>query len=177
MPKTSFFTPRSGDYAKVTVIDRGMTKALETYYSLDKSFTKVGFPEEGSPGKATRKGSGHGEFPDMEEVAFVASIHEYGAPKRNIPQRSFFRPALDENMGKFKELQTVLLRNVIDGKLPVKTGLGQLGEFMVGRIKNRIRTGVYTPLRPSTIARKHSDKPLIDRAQMINSVTHIEYAR
>lgn len=159
------------------VRDFGFQRAIDAQASLARSHSKVGFPTELAVKKGTRKGSGHKPLGTMADVAYIASIHEFGLPSRNIPQRSFFRPAIEENKVKFAELQKKLLGQVLDGKLAVMQGLGLLGEFMVARIKDRIRKGQYAPLSPKTIARKRSDKPLIDTAQMINSVQHIEYVR
>ena len=45
-----------------------------------------------------------GVFNGPEERAYIALIHEYGAPKRNIPERSFMRSAYNENKDKMNKI-------------------------------------------------------------------------
>ena len=44
-----------------------------------------------------------GVFDGPEKRAFIAMIHEYGAPAANIPERSFMRSAVEENRKGFKK--------------------------------------------------------------------------
>jgi hypothetical protein len=154
------------------LIDRGFTAEVDRYYSLDKSYVVAGFPASEAPGKTNRKGSGHEPAKSMDEIVQIAGVHEFGSPAQGIPQRSFFRPALDKAMPAVGVMKPRLLNQILDGKRTIRSGLGVIGEFLVSKIKNEIRTGTFAPLKPSTIARKGSDKPLIDTAQMINSVSY-----
>jgi hypothetical protein len=40
-------------------------------------------------------------------------------------------------------------------------------------VKNKVVTGPFEPNKPATIARKGSDRPLIDTAQLLNSITYV----
>jgi hypothetical protein len=51
--------------------------------------------------------------------------------------------------------------------------LGQMGNFLVGAVRKQIRNGHFVPLKPATIRRKGSSKPLIDTGQMMNGVTYV----
>ncbi len=44
-----------------------------------------------------------GVFDGPEKRAYIAMIHEYGAPAANIPERSFMRSAVEENRKGFKK--------------------------------------------------------------------------
>ncbi|RLI81339.1 hypothetical protein DRP04_06355 [Archaeoglobales archaeon] len=48
------------------------------------------------------------------------------------------------------------------------------GAFLEGKVKETIQQGRqdWPPLKPSTIKRKGSDKPLIDTGKLLNSITH-----
>jgi len=164
--------------AKITtrMIDRRYKAEIDRYYALDKSFVVAGFPATETPGNAVKKGSGHEPATEMAKVVEIAAIHEFGCPARNIPQRSFFRPAIDKASPSVRDMKPVLLNKILDGKMTIRTGLSVIGEFVVSKIKNEIRTGTFAPLAPSTIARKGSDKPLIDTAQMINSISYVTHA-
>ena len=41
---------------------------------------------------------------------------------------------------------------------------------MKEKIQDKIRSGDFKPLKPETIRRKGSSKPLIDKGQMVNSI-------
>lgn len=145
---------------------------------LHGSYTKVGYPEDAKKlGAASKTGSGHAPYPDMEEVAFVASIHEFGAPGAGIPARPFLRPAFDENRDKIQRVQERALKMVLDSRLTVRQGLGLIGEAGVALVKRQIRKVKEPPLQPATIARKGSSQPLIDTGQMLNSTTHVEVVK
>lgn len=45
-----------------------------------------------------------GVFNGPEDRAYIALIHEYGAPSRNIPERSFMRSAFNENNEKMNKI-------------------------------------------------------------------------
>ncbi len=44
------------------------------------------------------------------------------------------------------------------------------GEFLVGAVVNKILTGPFTPNAPSTIKRKKSSKPLLDKGDLVGSI-------
>jgi hypothetical protein len=107
-------------------------------------------------------------------VLNIAAVHEFGAPKRNIPMRSFMRTALDENRNNIEHLMEVEYKQAALGRLTLEQAIGRVGEAMVNAIKNKIRQGPFEPLAESTIRAKKSSKPLIDTAQMLNSIQHVE---
>lgn len=75
-----------------------------------------------------------------------------------------------------RELQSItaeLLRRIYAGRILPSKALTQLGVFWEGKIKQTFRDGVFAPLRPATIARKGSSKPLIDSGQLRQSVTSV----
>lgn len=158
--------------SRVIVRDLGWNEVIREINRMDKSFTKVGFPSEGS---VDNRGSEEA-YADMSEVATVASVHEFGAPERNIPERSFLRSAVDENRERLAKVQTREAGLVMDGKRTVEVALGRIGEFMKGRVQAKITSGPFEPLAPQTIAARvrPSEKPLIDTASMRQTVQHVE---
>jgi hypothetical protein len=89
-----------------------------------------------------------------------------------IPERSFIRSTIDEHAEQYHELVKKLAGMVIDGKMMTRQALGLLGARVVADIKRRIQRGIDPPLKQATIDRKHSSKPLIDKGQLLNSITH-----
>ena len=106
----------------------------------------------------------------------LATIHEFGAPAANIPQRSFVRATGDANAAKYARLQTNIVRRL--GKRPravdVKRELFVLGEIVRADMIGLIRARIPPTLKPATIARKFGeDVPLIDTGQLINSIRSV----
>jgi hypothetical protein len=107
-----------------------------------------------------------------QSVADIASIHEFGAPQANVPQRSFVRAWFDEASAS-GELMTTLkaeLASVVEGKRTLKQALERSALRFEGSVKERIRRHIPPPLKPATIKRKGSSTPLIDRGVLRNSV-------
>lgn len=104
-------------------------------------------------------------------VLFVATIHEFGAPRAKIPARSFVRAYVDENSSKIKALQSKLFVDVLAGKLTPDAALDRIGAVVAAGMQARISRGIDPPLSPKTIARKGSSKPLINTGQLRSSIT------
>ena len=165
--------PRVRSTKNVIVKDLGLGRILQELNKADHSFTKIGFPAEGEVGEQTRGGSEHEPAIEISEVAEVAIYHEFGTV--HIPSRAFVRPSFDENISENDRLRDKLYKKIVDGKMTTKQALGLIGEFNVGKMKRKIRSIKSPPLKPATIRRKKGAKqPLIDTAQMINSVQHVE---
>lgn len=132
--------------------------------ALNGSHVLVGFPQ-GDPKQARAEGT--------MTNASLAAVHNYGSPEQHIPPRPFMNEAMEngDNRRKVKILMLGGLRRMLVGRETMRGMLGKAGEFMVGAIKDSIRNGNWAPNKPRTIAVKGSSKPLIDTAQMINSVS------
>lgn len=103
-------------------------------------------------------------------VATLASIHEYGAPKRNIPERSFIRTTMDEKYSTFNELTDHLIDAIVEGGSTVERALNILGLLIQTEIKKKIRSNIAPPLKLATIERKN--KAQIDKAKSrVTSIT------
>lgn len=138
--------------------------------ALPRAHVVAGFPQ-GDP-KAMRD---NGEMSN----AALAAIHnavetQYGSPGHNVPPRPFMDGAMKDKtaLRELRIMQIGGLRRVMRGTADLKQTMGKIGERMVDAIKDSIRDGNWKANAPSTIARKGSSRPLIDTAQMINSVSH-----
>ena len=106
--------------------------------------------------------------------AEIGLIHEYGAPAAGIPARSFLRQTFENRRGELVALQAKLAQLLIAGKITEYKAMGLLGAWAVGAIKATItRDGTFAPLKPATIKRKKSDKPLIHSGQLVGAVAFV----
>jgi hypothetical protein len=129
----------------------------------------------GIPGDANRKDG-------KETNAEIAFIQEYGSDHKHIPARPFLRPALAHSKDKIIEIfQTGTIRALSGEDMHIT--MEKAGLYAQSQIKNFIVSGEgFKPLSPATIyGRQHRrknpatapTKPLIDTAQLLNSITYI----
>jgi hypothetical protein len=159
--------------SKVIDKDRGWKRIKRNLKVLDDSYTKVGL-QQGTQRTAGGITSAKGSSYKMTDLVTVGAVHEFGAPKRNIPERSFIRSTFDKEKQGINKL-TDKLRPLFY-KDPRKA-LAALGEWMEAKIKSMITAINTPPNAPSTIARKGSSNPLIDTSQMRQSIRHVEVIR
>ncbi len=101
----------------------------------------------------------------------IATIHEYGAPKAGIPERSFVRSTFRDKRGELVALQAKVAAALIAGKVTESQAMQILGAWAVGAIKATItRDGHFAPLASSTVRAKRSDKALIDTGQLVGAI-------
>ena len=154
---------------KVVVKDGPWRKLLARAYGLDKAHVKVGVLAD--------KG-GEDEHTEGITMLELAAIHEFGSPAAGVPQRSFIRSTFDQRAAELAETAAKLARLIVTKGMPVRQALGLLGQWGVKEVKATIReqrttSEFYEPQanRPSTVARKGSDTPLVDTGRLINAVT------
>lgn len=119
------------------------------------------------------------KYPDGTPVAYVAAIQEFGNPAGNNPSRPFFRNAISQNDG-WRPLATKAMSAVVGGRMELNQALNQMGLKMAADVKDSINDGSYEALKQSTLDARQSrkrtkgvaSKPLIDTAQMLQSVTY-----
>jgi phage gpG-like protein len=102
----------------------------------------------------------------------LAAIHEYGAPSRKIPERSFLRASITLNQGKYGkyllgEVKDLLLLRTTPTKIKQVLGMQAAADVQMFMVN-----GKFAPLKAKTIKRKGSSKPLIDTGQLRQSITY-----
>jgi phage gpG-like protein len=143
------------------IVDHGYTSILKEVRKAPNVYTKVGFPEGGTLGDPKN-------IPDMTEMIQVAAVHEFGAPKKKIPERSFIRSTFDEYTEDINTFKKQMYQKVLQGKMSAIRAIGLVGEFVLNKTKAKIREG----LEPSLKYREGT--PLYDTGQLINSLQHVE---
>lgn len=140
----------------VRVIDKGWERIQEELKKIHGSTVKVGYPEE----KAQDHEGGI-------DIAALATIHEYGT--EHIPARPFMSQAFDKNRTKINNLIQSEYGSILEGKSSVYDALQKIGILGVKTIQEVFRSGGFAAIKPATIARKGSSKPLIDTGQLRQS--------
>lgn len=102
----------------------------------------------------------------------VALIHEYGAPRANIPQRSFLRFTARERSADLNKVILTVCKGILADRLSPTQALDQMGLWFSNAVKASIRKKlIYQNLAPRTIARKGSDTALVDTGRLLNAIT------
>ncbi|KKM68182.1 hypothetical protein LCGC14_1463370, partial [marine sediment metagenome] len=100
--------------------------------------------------------------------ANLAAVHEFGAPSVGIPSRSFMRAPFDANLDKYTRFMS---ERAHDLRRSFRIILGQTAQLVKSDMIRAIDDGLVPPLRPATVERKGSSKPLIDTGQLKQSIT------
>jgi phage gpG-like protein len=109
---------------------------------------------------------------DRFSMLDLATVHEFGSKDGRIPERSFMRSTCDAKRHEHAKLMTQLQNKYIDGKLTMSQALTQLGEVVSKDVVQAINRGIDPKLKPATIKRKKSSKPLIDSGRLKGEITH-----
>jgi len=145
--------------ARTIVIDKGYDRVVRGIFgSGTKPFAKIGFPAKKPKGKKEHTGS-------KLRVVDIAVIHEFGAPRAGIPERSWMRTSYDENLKKNLSFQTSLLNRMLSTK---RMNIKKILRIMAQRIKTQQQRKIRSNIPPKLKTRKGI--ALIDTAQMINSI-------
>lgn len=108
-------------------------------------------------------------YPNGTPVAAVAFWNEYGAPSRGQPPRPFFRQMIAKESPTWAPKLAALCKSKdYDGDKV----LALMGEDIGGALQQSVNDFTTPALADSTKARKGFDKPLINSADMIRSISY-----
>lgn len=159
--------------------DLGLARIKQELRALHRGHALVGWPGNGPKHREVthfRQKNGNvgrrkAKVPGKVDIASLAIIHEFGSPKNNLPARPVMRQTNQRHSKALQGVTRRILVSIYEGRLLPTQALRQLGVFWEGKIKQTFRDGMFAPLRPATIAKKGSSKPLIDSGQLRQSVT------
>lgn len=109
-------------------------------------------------------------YEDGTPVAYVATIHEFGAPSQNIPPRPTMGPTVAANRERYVSQLGKAVAAVQRGAIAGHDALEMIGAEVVGDIKQSISLLQAPALKLSTAERKGFSKPLVDTGQMLGSI-------
>ena len=99
---------------------------------------------------------------DGTPVAYVAAIHEYGAPKVGIPPRPFLRTTVAEKRKEWTGQMRDGVAAVMHGAASVDQALEMIGMGAAGDVKNTVSDLTEPPLAESTIRARFRKKGIAD---------------
>lgn len=110
-------------------------------------------------------------------MAELGTIHEFGAPGANIPERSFIRQTFKLKQDEVIKVTETLAKNIVEKDMTLSKALDLLGAKGAAWIQDTIVKQLVTPkLEDSeagkrTIERKGSSSTLIDTGLLKNAMT------
>lgn len=133
--------------------DMGMQRVLDEINTIG-GFTDIGVHSD-----------------EQDELLIIAGANEFGT--KNIPARPYIRGFIDSHEADIKELARQYSGEIIDGTISRYEALVLMGQFIEGGIKEYMVNLREPPNAPSTIKKKGSDNPLIDKGHLIGSIRHV----
>jgi len=139
--------------------------------NLDKIKNALSGVNKQFKGKVVQIGLPSGiNYEDGTSVAYVATIHEFGAPEQNIPPRPFFTPTIAAHKKQWSGMIGKGVVQVRNGNLHADQVLDAVGTVAVADLRDTIN-GMSSPaLQPATIAAKGFSELLVDTGLMIASI-------
>ena len=173
--------------------DRGWNELVSKLRSLKVSanaHVRVGIFSKGEGGKPHQNSK-----KQSLTVAEIGLVHEFGAPSRKIPERSFLRSTLEKNASKYVAELARGLRSFLANREDVKRVFETVGQLVSWDVKNAIRAGVGPSLAQSTLEARNKKvkkdkkgravnargrlvksfadhKPLFDTGQLARAITY-----
>lgn len=108
----------------------------------------------------------------------VGTIHEFGAPEANIPQRSFLRSTADEGRSRYEDVLVKASRRLLKDprSFNARAELFRLGERVRADVIDKIRSGIDPPLKNVSSKRRESElgaTPLWDKGFLVASIRSV----
>lgn len=122
------------------------------------------------------------KYADGTQVAYVATIQEYGVPEKNIPPRPTMRPTIVAKQNEWKNISEQLIKQMLNDGGSIKKVFDAVGQRAAADIREAITLLQSPELSKRTIAARLSkkadkatlgllSKPLIDSKILLNSLT------
>lgn len=145
---------------------KSKVKIIKKPIDAIKELEKISTSMKGADSVKVGLPKGSNDYPDGTSVIMVGTVHEFGSPSKNIPQRSFLRATVQEKRRKYKKMFSKLAKKIVGGKLTSKQALNLLGLQVQTDVKEKI-TDVKEP------ELKHREgNPLVDTGHLRQSITY-----
>lgn len=130
-------------------------------------------PAQESHVKVGVVGPGANESVEGMTMVELAAIHEFGAPRAGIPERSFIRRTFAAKQEETGRVTALLAKRLLAGEFTLEKALNVLGMWASTAVKKTITEGdgIPPPLAPATVAAKGSSRPLVDTGRLLQSIS------
>lgn len=99
----------------------------------------------------------------------VAIYNNYGM---GVPRRPFMDLATQKMQELYRTEMKALSERITAGTINIERTLNAIGMKAAEEVRKAIMDGEWEPNDPATVARKGSDRPLIDSGEMARRATH-----
>lgn len=142
-----------------TRVIKSPKKAIKEIERLAKSLkgpdlVKVGLPK------------GSNNYPDGTSIIMVGTVHEFGSPLRNIPQRSYLRSTLEDNRRSYKDMFKKLSKSIVKNDIDKKEALSLIGLQVQTDVRQKITDIKEPPIK------SREGNPLIDTGHLRQSIVY-----
>lgn len=136
------------------IIDLGWKRIKNSINQLHNKKVEVGFLD------------------NKENIAYIASIQEFGTRNKRIPERPFMRNAIKENLIDYQDLMKQRVQMLIRNTIAPKGILRDAGIYWEFQFMKSIKNFSTPRNADSTIARKGFNDPLIHYGLMLAMVKY-----
>jgi hypothetical protein len=106
-------------------------------------------------------------------IGEVALINELGTRDGHVPARSFIASTFHNNPEELAELAAKVAVDVIERQVPAAEAMNRAGAVAAELMQRTVLDHHIPPEnRPSTIAVKGSDHPLVDTGVLVKAISH-----
>ena len=109
---------------------------------------------------------GSNPYPDGESVIEIGTIHEFGSPQNNIPERSFLRSTISEKKKQYQSMLKKLGLKIIAGKMTIEKALAIAGLQAQGDVKKKV-----IDIKSPSLKTRKGGNPLVDTGHLLESIT------
>lgn len=172
----------------VHVIDHGWEHTMKAAADLDGKTIVAGVFDDGTrkkPEKGSKTPASNVDIAIWQEYGVnipvtvkmrwylhFAGLHlKPSTTTIHIPARPFMTRVANKKGKQWQELSDTLVGQIFFKSIPVPAALAKLGAVMQGDIQKELASGRFKKLHPFTIRRKKSNRPLIDSAQLRQSIS------
>lgn len=158
----------------------GMTMTVDRLGDLAKNLKALVAKDVlvGVPEAETERDPEPGEPTGITNAA-IGYLNEFGSPAANIPARPHLYPGIDDAKDRIVAEQRGAITAALDGDLAgADMRLERMGLIGQASVRNRIITGPFVPLAPSTIAARkrlghEGEAPLNMSGQYRQAITYV----
>ena len=161
----------------VKITGKGLAGVSANLRLLSAVEVLAGFPAETTDRDADEGGD------EGITNAYLAYLHDNGAPEANIPARPFMAPALKSVEDKIKRQFKAIAKQALDGDAgSVERGFHTVGLTAQLAIQNTINSNIGPPLAPRTLSARRKrghegTKTLVETGAMRNAASYAIRAR